>query len=239
MLSTLSLTLSYQVGVPSGRAAIATRSAGGPAMMARTPLMAGNWKMNTDLDEAVALAKAVSAEADKASGVDVAVCVPSPFLIPVKEALAGGKVGLGAQDCHWEDAGAFTGERAALAASRRSAAPPPPPAALGRGELVGRSTGSDGGRSLAGAISTSMIKSVGSDYVLAGHSERRAVFGDSDADVNKKVLKILAGGLKAILCIGELKEERESGETFNVCATQLSEGLAGVDAAMMKDIVIA
>jgi len=143
MLSTLSLTLSYQVGVPSGRAAIATRSAGGPAMMARTPLMAGNWKMNTDLDEAVALAKAVSAEADKASGVDVAVCVPSPFLIPVKEALAGGKVGLGAQDCHWEDAGAFTGERAALAASRRSAAPPPPPAALGRGELAGRSTGSD------------------------------------------------------------------------------------------------
>jgi len=198
MLSTLSLTMSYQVGVPSGRAAIATRSAGGPAMMARTPLMAGNWKMNTDLDEAVALAKAVSAEADKASGVDVAVCVPSPFLIPVKEALAGGKVGLGAQDCHWEDAGAFTG-----------------------------------------AISTSMIKSVGSDYVLAGHSERRSVFGDSDADVNKKVLKILAGGLKAILCIGELKEERESGETFNVCATQLSEGLAGVDAAMMKDIVIA
>merc|ERR1740127_189773 len=84
-----------------------------------------------------------------------------------------------------------------------------------------------------------MLKSVGCDYVLSGHSERRATFGDSDEDVNKKTLKVLAEGLKAILCIGELKEERESGETFNVCATQLSEGLAGGDAAMMKDIVIA
>merc|ERR1719263_2548943 len=84
-----------------------------------------------------------------------------------------------------------------------------------------------------------MIKSVGADYILAGHSERRAEFGDSDADVNKKTLKILAEGLKAILCVGELKEERESGETFNVCDTQLKGGLKGVSAAMMKDIVIA
>ena len=71
------------------------------------------------------------------------------------------------------------------------------------------------------------------------HSECRAVFGDTDADVNKKVLKILGDGLKCILCVGELKEERESGETFNVCDTQLREGLKGVSAAMMKDVVIA
>ena len=84
-----------------------------------------------------------------------------------------------------------------------------------------------------------MLDSVGCDYVLTGHSERRAVFGDSDADVNKKTLKVLDAGLKAILCIGELKEERESGETFNVCNTQLTKGLKGVSAEMMKNIVIA
>merc|ERR1711871_1935957 len=89
------------------------------------------------------------------------------------------------------------------------------------------------------AVSTSMLKSVGSQYVLSGHSERRATFGDSDADVNKKTLKILSEGLKCILCIGELKEERESGETFTVCDTQLTEGLKGVSAEMMKNIVIA
>merc|ERR1711908_214338 len=84
-----------------------------------------------------------------------------------------------------------------------------------------------------------MLKSVGSQYVLAGHSERRATFGDSDADINKKTLKIIEEGLTCILCIGELKEERESGETFNVCDTQLTEGLKGVSAEMMKNIVIA
>eukprot|EP00965_Chrysotila_dentata_P125447 4147635-Pleurochrysis_carterae.AAC.5 len=81
-------------------------------MMAdRTPLMAGNWKMNTVLDEAVALAKAVAAASEKADGVDVAVCVPYPFIVPVKEALAGSKVGLGAQDCYYEESGAYTGQQ--------------------------------------------------------------------------------------------------------------------------------
>ena len=59
------------------------------------------------------------------------------------------------------------------------------------------------------------------------------------AQINKKVLAVLGEGLKCILCIGELKEERESGETFNVCDVQLTEGLKGVSAEMMKDIVIA
>merc|ERR1712087_320948 len=159
---------------------------------------AGNWKMNTVKDEAIELAKAVAEAASKASGVDVAICVPFPFLDPVKEALAGSGVGLGAQDCSFETAGAFTG-----------------------------------------AVSTSMLSSVGCDYIVTGHSERRAIFGDTDEEINKKTLKVLDEGLKAILCIGELKEERESGETFAVCATQLSKGLAGISAEQMKDIVIA
>ena len=109
--------------------------------------------------------------------------------------------------------------------------------------LVGRPGAQDCYYEEAGAytaaVSTSMLKSVGTQYVLVGHSERRATFGDSDADVNKKVLKILGEGLSCILCIGELKEERESGETFNVCDTQLTEGLKGVDEKMLENIVIA
>jgi len=167
-------------------------------MAERTPFMAGNWKMNTLLPDAVELAKAVAGAAESAPKVDVAVCAPAPFLAPVADALKGTTVGLGGQDCHWEESGAYTG-----------------------------------------AVSTAMLKSVGCAYVLAGHSERRAIFGDSDADTNKKVLKILEEGLKCILCIGELKEERESGETFNVCDVQLTEGLKGVSAEMMKEIVIA
>merc|ERR1719164_255474 len=153
--------------------------------------------MNTVLPDAIALAKEVAAAAADAD-VDVAVCAPFPFLVPVADALKDSKVGLGAQDCYYEDSGAYTA-----------------------------------------AVSTSMLKSVGTQYVLAGHSERRATFGDSDADVNKKVLKIIGEGLTCILCVGELKEERESGETFSVCDTQLTEGLKGVDAAAMKNVVIA
>merc|ERR1719353_2769337 len=77
-------------------------------MMARTPLIAGNWKMNTVLDEAKSLAKEVADAAAKAPNVDVAVCVPFPFLVPVGEVLAGTGVGLGAQDCYYEAAGAYT-----------------------------------------------------------------------------------------------------------------------------------
>ena len=80
-----------------------------------------------------------------------------------------------------------------------------------------------------------VVLQVGCDYVLSGHSERRSIFGDSDEDVNAKTLKIIKQGMKCILCIGELKEERESGETFSVCDTQLTEGLKGVTAEMMKD----
>mgnify|MGYP001983208412 CR=1 FL=1 len=201
----------------------------------RTPFIAGNWKMNTVLSEAVSLAKEVAAAAEKADGVQVAVCPPFPFIVPVKEALKGSKVGVGAQDCYYEEAGAYTGAlRASCCPSHPAAPPPPPPRA--RPELVSGVTSGATWRLLsllpmnstqhhhpfpspfcplaprAAAVSTTMLDSVGCDYVLTGHSERRAVFGDSDADVNKKTLKVLDAGLKAILCIGELKEERESGE---------------------------
>ncbi|CAM9221338.1 unnamed protein product [Pylaiella littoralis] len=90
-----------------------------------------------------------------------------------------------------------------------------------------------------GAISTGMIASVGCSYVLCGHSERRSVFGDSNEMVNQKVHKVLDQGLKAILCIGESKEEYEAGLNKEICAVQMGKGLAGVSAEQMDSLVIA
>lgn len=76
----------------------------------RRPFIAGNWKMNLDMASAVALAEEVAAAAEKVDGVDMAVCPPSVYLAPVRKALDGSKVGLGAQDAYHEPKGAFTGE---------------------------------------------------------------------------------------------------------------------------------
>lgn len=91
-----------------------------------------------------------------------------------------------------------------------------------------------------GAISAPMVESVGCSYVLAGHSERRTVFGDSDVQVNEKVKKILeSGNMGCILCIGETLAEYESGLVNDVNSIQLSKGLAGVSEADMARVVIA
>lgn len=107
MLSSLIAVQGLNTGLPAGRTAV--RSQGMSMMADRTPLMAGNWKMNTVLDEATALAKEVAAAAAENPNVDVAVCAPAPFLAPVADVLSDSKVGLGAQDCHWEASGAYTG----------------------------------------------------------------------------------------------------------------------------------
>jgi len=88
-----------------------------------------------------------------------------------------------------------------------------------------------------GALTTSMVKSLGCEYVLVGHSERRAVFGDTNRDINKKVRAVLDAGLKPILCIGETKGEYEAGLVKVVCADQLGEALAGVTAKEMVEMV--
>ena len=108
VLSCLALADAWTSGLAPSRAPAGSRAAV-VAMADRTPLMAGNWKMNTELSEAVSLASAVSDEAKKAKDVDVAVCVPYPFLCPVGDALKGGPVSLGAQDAYYEESGAYTG----------------------------------------------------------------------------------------------------------------------------------
>lgn len=90
-----------------------------------------------------------------------------------------------------------------------------------------------------GSVSASMVKSVGCEYVLCGHSERRTLFSDSDDAINRKVKKVLESGMKPILCIGETKEEYDLEIKNEICAMQLSKDLVGVTKEQMKDVVIA
>lgn len=90
-----------------------------------------------------------------------------------------------------------------------------------------------------GEASTSMLKDVGASYVLVGHSERRTLFGDDDATINKKVKKVLSEGLKPVLCIGETLAEYEAGLNQEVCAIQIMKDLVDVSPEDMLKIVIA
>lgn len=165
----------------------------------RRCLIAGNWKMNTTRESGTALAKAIAEGSSEAFAVvDVLVCPPFPYLIPVVDAVAGSQVKVGAQNCYFEDSGAFTGE-----------------------------------------TSLEMIEDTGATSVILGHSERRHVFHETNADINRKVLKTLEKGLQAVLCVGELLEEREAAKTEAVLDEQMEGGLAGVTAEAMGGVVIA
>jgi triosephosphate isomerase len=173
---------------------------------ARTPLMAGNWKMNPKtLREAESLAALVAA-ADRAQGgsatrgCDVLVCPPAPFLPAVAAVLAGSSVKLGAQNVSHEPSGAFTGEM-----------------------------------SLAQAVS------VGCDFALVGHSERRELFHETDALVGDKTRAILDAGLAPVICVGESKAQYDAGLVRDVCATQLHGALRDVSTEELErgKIVIA
>lgn len=90
-----------------------------------------------------------------------------------------------------------------------------------------------------GEVSASMLKSVGCEYVILGHSERRTIFGENDQLINKKILKALNSGLKPIFCIGETLSERENGITFEVIKRQVTEGLKNVSSIELSKLVIA
>jgi len=90
-----------------------------------------------------------------------------------------------------------------------------------------------------GEISPAMVKDAGARYILIGHSERRHVFGETDSHVRKKVLAALAEGLEVMLCVGELLEEREAGNSERVVQTQTAPALEGLSAAELSRIVIA
>lgn len=155
--------------------------------MSRKIFIAGNWKMNTTVDDAVALAKGVVETVGAVDDVDVAVCPPYTNLAAVSEVIKGSNVKLGAQDVHWEEKGAYTGK-----------------------------------------ISCGMLKAVGVEYVIIGHSEQRQYFGETNETVNKKVKAVLAAGMKPIICVGETLEEREAGNMKSVVESHVRGGFEGL-----------
>jgi triosephosphate isomerase (TIM) len=90
-----------------------------------------------------------------------------------------------------------------------------------------------------GAVSASMLKSVGVQWTLAGHSERRVIFGESNEYINRQVLQLMDMGMSCMLCVGESEAEFEKKLAGAVCEVQLKSGLAGVTKEQMKDIAIA
>ena len=90
-----------------------------------------------------------------------------------------------------------------------------------------------------GEVSAEMLKAIGVDTVIIGHSERRQYFGETDETVNLRTKAALAAGMRVILCMGEVKEQRVSGITNEVCAMQIKLDLAGISAEDMKNVVIA
>ncbi len=90
-----------------------------------------------------------------------------------------------------------------------------------------------------GEVSCSMIKSVGVDYVIVGHSERRSIFNESNEEINKKVKDTLDKKMTPILCIGEDEKQRENNETFDILKDQIGEGLEKISKDKIKNIVLA
>jgi triosephosphate isomerase len=169
---------------------------------ARTPLISGNWKMHHNHFEALATVQKLNylLGEDADWPVDVSVHAPFTDLRTLQTAMEQDKmsIALGAQHCHWEEKGAYTGE-----------------------------------------VSPAMLAKLNVRYVIAGHSERREIFGETDEWVNKKVLAVLAHGMVPIMCCGETLDEREAGETEAKVAGQVRAGLAGVSPAQVGALVIA
>lgn len=161
----------------------------------RKPIIAGNWKMNKDLNETVDLMKELIPLV-KGAKVDVVFCPSYLSLQKAVEMAKDSNVSIGAQNMHYEKEGAFTGE-----------------------------------------VAGEMIKVIGVDYVILGHSERRQYYNETDETVNKKALKALALGLKPIVCCGETLEERESGKAKERVVSQVENSLKNID--QIKDVVIA
>lgn len=172
----------------------------------RRPLIVGNWKMNTTLSDAVVLANSVKRAAEDLDSVEIVLCPPFTWLVPLAENLenAPKNLNLGAQNMWFADNGPVTGE-----------------------------------------ISPLMIKDL-VKYVILGHSERRAHFGESNALINDKIHAALSHGITPILCVGELKkmslEKRGRGRPDKTALKddlfhQLEMAVAGINRDKVEKII--
>ena len=168
----------------------------------RRPLISGNWKMNHNHYDAIQFVQKLAYLLGKDDLEDVDVSIHPPFtdIRSVQTLILTDKLlyGLGAQHCHWEEKGAYTGE-----------------------------------------VSPHFLAKLDVQYVIAGHSERRELFGETDDMVAKKVAAIQQLGMTPIMCVGETLDEREAGETESKVLGQVRAGLAGRTADQVGALVIA
>lgn len=168
----------------------------------RKDLIAGNWKMNATHLEAIQMVQKLSYRLDPGDHerVDVVVCPPFTALRSVQTVIEADNLQLilGAQHCHWEDSGAYTGE-----------------------------------------VGPPMLRKLSVSYVIAGHSERRQLFGETDEAVNKKAKAILGNGMTPIVCVGETLDQREEGIAETHVTGQVRAALDGLPPEQVAGIVIA
>ena len=171
-------------------------------MATRKPLISGNWKMNLNHFEAIQTVQKLHylLPKDIFEQVDVTVHVPFTDIRSVQTLIDSEELDLilGAQHCHWQDSGAFTGE-----------------------------------------VSPAFLEKLNVKYVVAGHSERREIFGETDEMVNKKVAAIQQHNMVPIVCCGETLEERELGETESKVLGQIEAALAGRRNEQVAALVVA
>jgi triosephosphate isomerase len=163
-------------------------------------IVAGNWKMNNNVQEGIALVKELKQKLTTLNLQDVQLIVsPSSIsLFAIQEELKGSAIKVSAQNIHAKDSGAYTGE-----------------------------------------ISADMIKAIGIEYTIIGHSERREYFHETSEDIAAKVKKAIEKGITPIYCCGEVKEERESGIHFDVVRKQIENELFGLSVEDFSKVVIA
>ena len=161
----------------------------------RRKVVAGNWKMNMLPNEAIDFVNNL-APLVKESKAEVIICVPFTDLFYTLLTVQDTNIHVGAQNMHYEESGAYTGE-----------------------------------------VSAKMLKSINTEYVIIGHSERRQYFNETDETVNLKVKAALKNNLKPIVCVGETLEQREQGKTIEIITSQISKALAGMQ--NLDNIIIA
>lgn len=163
----------------------------------RRKVIAGNWKMNMLPNEAIDYIQAFEPMVKDAKA-EVILCVPYTDLFYCLMNAQGTNIKIGAQNMHFAETGAYTGE-----------------------------------------VSGKMLKSIGVEYVIIGHSERRQYYNETDESVNKKIKAAFENELKPIVCVGETLEEREAGKTEERITSQTRLALEGLSNEQVKNTIIA